>query len=144
MTTRREVKIALVSEFLDNFDTTIPISLDNNDEFVLASGTITEKPSDSTWVRFMVQNTSTDQISYGSEGNRKFGRFGVVSCQVFIPSGTGTDVGDALCEDIVEIFEGKRFTDIYCYQGVYTEMGIQEDGFYGFKITIFWDLDEQK
>jgi len=144
MSTRQEAKIILLKEFISNFSNTIPVAFENKDEFFFTTGVKTNKPTSSAWVRFLIQNNSSNQISYGSEGNRKFGRFGIISCQVFIPSGTGTDTGDDICEDIVDIFEGKRFTDVYCYAGTYSEMGIQEDGFYGFKVTIFWDLDEIK
>jgi len=144
MSTRAEAKDILLKEFIANFSATIPVSWENKDEFFFCTGVKTNKPTKVPWVRFKIQNNQSPQISYGSEGNRKFKRSGLISCQVFIPSGTGTEDGDTICEDIVSIFEGKRFTDIYCYAGTYIEMGIQSDGFYGFKVIIFFDTDEQK
>jgi hypothetical protein len=144
MSTRQEAKILLKKAFIANFNNTIPVAFENFDEFFFTTGVMTTKPSSSTWVRFVVQNNNTRQQSFASEGHRRFRRYGIVSCQVFIPSGTGTSVGDSLCEDIVDIFEGKRFSDVYCWGGTYSEMGIQEDGFYGFKVTIFFDVDDIK
>ncbi len=144
MTTSQQVHDILLKEFLTNFDQTIPVSIMNTDNFFFTTGTQTTKPSDSPYVRFFIQNNNSDQVSFGSIGNRKFGRFGLISYQVFLPEGIGTEIADDICEEINTIFEGNRFGTIYCEAGFYDRKGIQEDGFFMSKGTIFWNMDEVK
>ncbi len=142
--TSQEVHNTLVKEFLSNFDATIPISITNTNKFFFTTGVPTTKPSSSPYVRFFIQNNISSQVSFGSTGNRKFGRMGLISYQVFVPENTGTQTADSLCEQINTIFEGNRFETIYCESGFYDRIGIQEDGFFMSKGTIFWNMDEVK
>lgn len=144
MTTRIESKNILLKEFNDNFDNTIPISYTNQDSFKLTTGVDTEKPFDSAWVRLKIQNNDSDQVSYGSPNNRKFGRFGLISYQVFIPQNTGTFDGDTICEEINNIFEGNRFGIIYCEEGSWSEVENIENDFYQFNGTIRFNFDQVK
>jgi hypothetical protein len=142
MSTRTEIKNTLLLEFLSEFDTSIPISFANKNDFYLTSGVKVSKPSNSAYVKFYIMNNTTDQVSYGSENNRRFERSGIITYQVFIPSNTGTKVGDELCDSINSIFEGKRFDDIYCYRGEWEESGIQDNGFFMLSGTIYWVSDD--
>lgn len=143
MTTVYEAQKALRAEFISNFDDTIPVNFNNRDIFYLCTSplTIIEKPSDSIWVRFYFNMNNSFQRSFASEGNRDFRRPGMINYQVFVPKGEGTKEGSEVCEEINTIFEGKRFTDIYCYAGTYRGSEVQEDGFYMLVGTIPFDFD---
>ena len=142
--TRQEVKDALLREFIDNFDNTIPVTFTNKDNFYYTTGTVTSKPSDSSWVRFYTKNDESKQNTFASTGNRNIRRKGMIYYQVFIPQNKGTKSGYTICEEINDIFELKKFQDIYCYAGSYRESDIQEDGFFMFVGNIPYDFDVRK
>jgi hypothetical protein len=140
---RSEAKSFLLKEFLSNFDTTVPISLSNRG-FYLSDGTVSEKPVDEPWVKFWIQNNDANQHSFGAAPNRSWKRMGFIAAQVFIPEGTATYDGDILCEEIIDIFEGKRFSQIVCYAGTYREAGNIEEGYFTYDVTIYYDFYERK
>lgn len=139
MTTRVTAKNILLNEFIDNFNTTTPVSYTNNDTFFFTTLSPTTKPTDEPWVRFMIQDNFSIQASIGGEGGRNFDRKGIISYQVFIPINKGTFTGDTLCEEINDIFEGKRFNGVICETGTWIEIGATEDDLYQFNGSIpFW------
>ena len=147
MADRIVTKTRLLQEFIDNFNSSTPVAFTNRDNFFLMTSptlTQTSKPTDDPYVRFYIMNNVSTQQSFGSVGNRRFERMGLVSYQVFIPANSSTGEGDTLCEEINNIFEGKSFDDIYCYEGSWSESGIQENGFFMFNGTIMWDSDQKK
>jgi len=133
--TRAEAKNILLKEFINNYSET-PYSLMNNDNF--------EKPDNSPWVRFFVKNNDVEQVSYGPKPHRRFGRMGSVKYQVFLPINTGTFVGDNICEQINDIFEGERFGDIICKEGTWSETGINKDGWFQFNGRVYYEFDQLK
>jgi hypothetical protein len=134
--TRQEAKKTLLKYFIDNFDLGYQVAYSNNEYFT--------KPSDEPWVRFMILNQNSDQRSYGAKGNRRFDRRGIIAYQVFIPANTGTYDGDTICEYINNLFEGERFSEIVCDQGIYEEIGITEEDTFQYNGSIFYKFDEKK
>ncbi len=144
MTGRVEAKSILLKEFFTNFNTTTPISLKNVDNYILSNGSTTPKPTGEPWVRFYILNNNSDQISYGSTGNRTVRRTGLIAYQVHVPQGSNTNVADTLCQEINDIFELNKFSGIYCYSGTWRESDIQEDGSMMFVGSIPFDTDIRK
>lgn len=136
MTTRVEAKDILLKEFISSYDLPYPVAYANNDNFT--------KPTTTPWIKFDIVNNNSRQVSFAVEGNRKFRRFGIISYQVYIPINTGTYDGGTICEAINDIFEGKRFEDIYCETGSWSEIGVTEDDLFMFQGTIYFNFDEIK
>lgn len=134
--TRTEVKNTLIKEFQDSFMYSHNVLYENNPDFV--------KSANEPWVRFTVKNGISMQRAFGSVGSRKFERHGIVSYQVFIPTGIGTYDGEVICDHINTIFEGKRFSDVYCESGYWTESGIDDTDWFQFNGRIFFNFDEIK
>lgn len=144
MPTRLEVETILLKEFFDNFNSSTPIALDNQNTLYFSTGMKTDKPTNSSWVRFWIEGNGGDDGTIGAAPNRRFERIGMISSQVFIPQNTGTSGGRLLCEEIVNIFEGRRFGQISCGKGMYKPIGNEENGFYMFDVTITFMFDERK
>ena len=136
MTTRTEAKNILIKEFIDSFTYSYPVSFENDPDFI--------KPDSELWVRFTVKNNPTAQTGFGKVGNRTFKRLGIISYQVFIPSGIGTYDGEVVCDHINSIFEGNRFTNVYCESGYWSESGVNEQDWFQFNGRIFFNFDEVK
>jgi len=134
--TRTEAKNALIKEFQDSFGYSYEVAYENNPDF--------EKPTDEPWVRFTVKNNVSVQRSFGKDGFRKYERNGIISYQVFIPTGTGTYDGEIVCDHINSIFEGKRFEAIYCESGYWTESGRDGTDWFQFNGRILFNFDEIK
>lgn len=132
---RSDAKDLLLKEFIAEYGDTTPYDLQNNSNFI--------KP-DTAWVRFHVQNNDAGITSYGPKGQRRFTRMGIISYQVFIPVNTGTYEGDILCEQINDIFEGERFGDIVCKDGIWREIGVTNDEFFQFNGHISYEFDQTK
>ena len=133
---RTEAKNVLIKEFTDSFGYPYEVAHENNPGFV--------KPTDEPWVRFTVKNSISIQRSFGKEGQRKFERHGIISYQVFIPTGVGTYDGEVVCDHINDIFEGNRFETIYCEGGQWTEIGRDGTDWFQFNGRIFFNFDEIK
>ncbi len=134
--TRSEAKNVLLKEFITEYAEATPVAYTNNENFT--------KPSNSSWVRFSIQNNDSFQATLGIAPVRRFERLGLITAQVFIPVNTGTYEGDILCESIINIFEGKRFGIIVCGTGVYSETGVTETDWFQFNIIIPYDFDQKK
>ena len=134
--TRAEAKDVLLREFISVYGTTTPVAYENNEAFI--------KPTDAPWVRFLIQENTSDQKSIGAIGGRKYRRPGLISYQVFIPNNTGTYEGNLLCEKINDIFEGNRFGEITCWTGSWIEVGINSQDLYQFNGSIQFEHDQLK
>ena len=143
--TRQEAKRIILSEFISEFNETTPVNLTNQDEFYLCTSPLTpvQKPSDAPWVRFMVMNTTTVQRTLGLAPARRWRRYGMITAMIFVPDGEGTKRGDALCEEICNIFEGERIQNINFEQCVYEEIA-NNNGWFQWDLTIYWWFDESK
>ncbi len=135
--TRTEVKNILINKFIEDYDEEYPVLYDN-DSYPF------DKPFNTPWIRFVIQNDKSTQRSFGVAPARKFNRGGIISFQVFIPANTGTYVGDNLCDDICNIFEGKRISNVICKTAFWKEIGLTESDWYQYDGTVFFDFDEEK
>ena len=134
--TRTEAKNYIVKKFVDEYNDETPYVLDNNENFV--------KPENDVWVEFSVRYADAEQATIGEEGGRRFSRKGVIAYNVYIPPNTGTYDGDVLCEQINNIFEGKRFEQIICKTGTWKELGMNDQDEFQFYGYIYFELDEKK
>jgi len=137
MTTRTEAEDILLKEFRSSYSLGYPVAYENNEDFI--------KPTNAPWIRFQIKhNPHSGQVAFGEVGERKFERLGLIVYQVFIPLNTGTYDGNTTCDYINNIFEGNRFTDIYCEAGNWSEHGVTGDEWYQFNGVIFFNFDEIK
>ena len=103
-------------------------------------------PPAAPWVRFSVLHQTGQQETLGGEGNRRFLRSGIVSIQVFVPSGQGgLRNSDALVHTARAIFEGKNFSlnTLRCTNASVREIG-EAEGFYQTNIEIDFNYEETK
>lgn len=105
----------IYNTFIAAWGSTTPFALDNEDE---ASTSL-------AWVRLVVRNRVGDQDTLGKPTNRKFLRKGAVFIQVFTPRAEGTEEADTLAEKARDIFEGKRFGDLWFIAADVTEQGVE-------------------
>lgn len=141
---RKEAKNILLVEFTNNFDPTVPIAHTNYADFYLTSWVKVDKPTNAPWVRLFIQNDFTEQHTIGPTGGRRWERDGEISFQVFIPPNKGTYIGDDLCEQIIDIYEGKRLGGIVCKEGWYKEIHNNEEDLFQFNGSISFTYDETK
>lgn len=144
---RKEAAIAIVNEFISNFNETTAVSFDNQNTFRYCTSPLTNttKPSNSPWVIFNVEGNKTIKATLGTEGHRRFRRAGFIASSVLVPEGGGTSDGLDLCEEIISIFEGKRIaSDIVFTYGDYFPIRNTNDGWYQFNITVYFTFDESK
>jgi len=136
MTTRVTVIDILLKEFKSSYNLSYPVSYTNNEDFI--------KPTNTPWIKFDIVNNNSEQAGFSTEGNRRFRRFGIISYQVYVPPNTGTYNGGEICNTINNIFEGKRFDDVYCETGSWSEIGIVDNDFFMFQGIIYFNFDEIK
>jgi hypothetical protein len=144
---RKEAAIEITNEFISEFNDTTPVSFDNQSTFWYCTSPIssTTKQSSKPWLTFSIIDNTTSKATLGTKGHRRFRRVGFISCQVFVPEGTGTSSGRDICEEIVNIFEGERIaTDIVFKYGDYLQIGNDNSGWYQYDITIYFSFDEPK
>lgn len=70
----------------------------------------TDLPDDAPYARVTVQHTITPQVTVGGKGTggQRFRRFGLVTVQIFTPSGDGLTNSDVLVDLAVDAFEGEN------------------------------------
>ena len=134
----------MLVEFNDNFDPTIPIAHTNFADFKLTDGTVVPKPTNSSWVRLFIQNDISTEQTIGPENGRRYERDGEIGFQVFIPPNKGTFIGEQLCEEIINIYEGKRINSVVCIRGWYKEIKNEESDLFQFSGSISFTFDEVK
>lgn len=64
------------------------------------------------WARLTVEPTTSEQATFGQAPYRKFERRGAVFVQLFAPLGEGSGKILQLVEDVREVFEGMRISEI--------------------------------
>lgn len=67
------------------------------------------------WARVTVEPTTSEQATFGQAPYRKFERRGNVFVQLFAPMGEGSAKILALVEDVREVFEGMRISELNLY-----------------------------
>jgi len=110
MSTFSEARNAIQIRFLTAFGS-VPTALDNQTFTPPVPG------AGVRWVRLGVRFTEGVQDSFGAIGTRKFLKLGLLSIQVFTPIDSATDVNDALCQQVQDLYEGVRIDDIWFING---------------------------
>lgn len=144
---RIEAEIEIIKEFISAFNTTTPVSLENQPGFWYCTEPITqaEQPSNDIYVTFRVMDNNTSKSTLGTKGHRRFRRMGIVSSKVLVPEGVGTYDGKLICEEIISIFEGERIADdiVFTY-GDIIPIGQLESGWYQYNVVVYFSFDEEK
>jgi len=122
MSTFSEVRNEIYKRYLGTYSST-PYALDNQN-FIPPAPSTTVK-----WVRINVQFTSGAQDSLGAAGNRKFLKSGLLTFQVFTAVDAATNVNDAFCQSLQDLFEGVRIDDIWFLNGGIRYSGIDGEWF---------------
>lgn len=128
--TPTEVRNAIVSRYLTEFNGQFPIALDNQ------PFTPPETGEGVKWVRVSVQFNSGTQSSLGRENNRRFDKTGFLFIQVFTPSGHATNDNDNLADDSLNLFEGVRINDLWFTDGRIVTIGTDGEWFQQ-NVTLF-------
>lgn len=66
-----------------------------------------DPPGDEAYAVVQVRHNTSGQATFGTTGNRKFDRTGLVTVQIFTPYGGGMVQADALAQVAQDAFEGK-------------------------------------
>lgn len=121
-----EARTEIQKAYLTVFNGVIPIALDNQD----FTPPDPDKDSSVKWVRLSVQGVSGTQACFGRAGNRRFDKTGLLTIQVFTPSGTATAENDQLCQDSLNVFEGiDLHNDMWFKNGRIDTVGTQNSWF---------------
>jgi hypothetical protein len=94
------------------------------------------------WARITVQHTGGNQGTLG--GNKCFNRFGLVTVQVFTPSGTGLSLGDNVYKIVVDAYEGKTTPGGVWFRNVSVNEIGPEGEWYQTNIIAEFEYEEQK
>jgi len=107
--TPTEVRNALTSKFLTEYDGDFPIAVDNQ---------IFKVPNPATkYARITVKFNTGNQHTLGRKGNRKFVKLGILFVQIFSPINTGTDENDTLANSTIELYDGEKLGTLWLYNG---------------------------
>lgn len=99
-----DARTELIKTFISNWSTT-DIAHDNESY---------DPPSTTTeYVRISIRHLPSAQDTLGPENGRRYLRRGLIIIQVFVQADTNMQRTSVLCQQILDIFEGKHFT--YCW-----------------------------
>lgn len=122
---------------LDNLSANIYVQFDNVLGLVENGGTTvaTEQGLDQ-WIRMTILTNDSNQAELGSTFTRQNG---LISCQVFVKSGTGSNGARVLLNTLKTLFHIKQFDGITTRAGQITNVGEtagsgDEDNFYQMNI----------
>jgi len=118
--TPTEVRNAITSRFLIEYNTQFHIAVDNQ---------IFEVPNPAVkYARVVVKFNTGNQHTLGQKGNRKFVKQGLLFVQILTPINTGTNENDTLAQSTLELFDGETLGKLWFYNGrIETE---RSDGVY--------------
>lgn len=113
--TEAEIRQALLSRFLVEFESTMPVETDNL-EF--------SKPTDgSKWARATVQFNDESQDTYGRPTNRKFLGMGFFTVQIFTPINESTMENDTISNQVKNHMSPVRINDLWTFNGRVLSVG---------------------
>lgn len=119
--TPKEVRNAIFTRYLTEFNGQFPIALDNQ------PFTPPETGDGVKWVRVSVKFNNGAQSSLGKSGNRKFTKYGLLFIQVFTPTGHATNDNDELAEESLSLFEGERLGSLWFNNGRILTVGSDDE-----------------
>jgi len=103
MTTIAQARELIYDHFIAQWGARTKYTFDN-EQFTPVKGV--------AWARLSVRHTGATPESFGSLGNRRFERFGIVLIQVFVPAATGRKALDDHADFLKTMFEGKNLSGI--------------------------------
>lgn len=134
--TVNEAREAVYARVLDNY-TGVPktsIALGNEDF----------KPLENEpWLRVTVQTLVKTQRTLGKLGNRRYRTKALAFIQIFTPTNTGTELGDALAFEAANLFEGFRFSGL-SFNAVDTRDTGPDGQWYQHLVEAIFDYDDIK
>lgn len=87
-------------------------------------GSEEQPPKDAPWMRVEVKHFSGSQNTIQEPGQRRFGREGLITVQIFVPAGTrGRTLADRLGKIAVDAFEGKKAGEVWFRDVTLNEVG---------------------
>jgi hypothetical protein len=98
------------------------------------------------WARITVRHASGEQRSLGEPGSRVFTRHGVVTVQVFVPSGKqGLGLVDRLGNVALSAFEGEETSagNVWFRNAAYREAGV-DNAWFQSNVTAEFEYDTVK
>lgn len=110
-----EARAETYRQFLTAWGTTTTVRLEGREE----AG---EPATGTPWVRVAFRNFGGGQQTLGPAAGRKYLRTGAVLVQVFTPVDRGIGLGATLSHAARAIFEGRRFGDLYFFDGQVREI----------------------
>lgn len=116
MTTLVEAREQIYQRFANNF-TTVPLTFEGEDF----------DPPETAWVRLVVRHTAGGQDTLGPVGARRFIRRGIIRVTIYTPTNQGLRQGDALGQEVLNLFEAIRFDGIRPNDGLVRESPIQDE-----------------
>ena len=119
-TTQRDVETRFAAQWTET-----PIAYENVDF---------TKPSNASWVRLTIIDGSGKPYGImGSTGQAVDN--GLISVQVFVPEGTGTQEAKRLADEILPIYQDTRFSGIVTYIATVNTVGVG-NGWHQTNVTI--------
>lgn len=118
MTLLSEAREAIYQEFVDQWGGTTTFTFDNE---------AFNPPEGSSWVRLAVRSTVSSQETFGSIGNRKMKREGIVMVQVFTPLNQGVAGADTLVDLVRTFFEHRTVAGVWFKNCNVLEIGPEKD-----------------
>ena len=102
-----------------------------------------DPPDDGAWARLTIQHTQGGETSLtNANGQRVYGHVGIVTVQVFTPSGEGQTLSDTLAMIVANAYRGTRTTGGAVFRNVRTiEVG-QTGAWFQVNVTADFDYTE--
>lgn len=134
MTLSQASEIAL-QKFVTDWGVTTPFTLDNEGSG-LAEGSV-------AWVRAVVRERVSRQLSLGITTNRRFNRKAALVCQVFTPINTGSLASNVLVDSLREFFEGVTVSGLM-FHNVEARNEGNDGKWYQVNVMAHFEFDEVK
>jgi hypothetical protein len=117
----------------------VPVQYEN--VAVLKQGTETLKDYNKTdkFIRLTITGSGAEQLDVGGSRDRSFG---IITVQVFVKAGRGTNLARKIADEIKSIYNRKNFDGILCRTTEINDSGVNEDGWYQINVdTPFYRED---
>lgn len=100
-------------------------------------------PNNETYAVFNCQEVGGTQASTGAPSNNRFRHFGIVTVQIFQPSGSGSKDAREKAKAALAVFMGKKTTNGIIFSDVAANtIGNDGNGFYQINVTTAFRYDQ--
>ncbi len=100
-----------------------------------------EIPKNQTWVRLNIGHADGFQSSIGAPSKNRFRRNGLITAQVFQPSGKASKEARQKADQIVNAYLGRDDAGIHYYDVQAREIGDDGAGWYQINVLIYFRYD---